>query len=100
MHIVNDILDFSKIEVGKLTLDYQPASLDTLTLRVIQLQARQAHAKGLQFKFWLDPELKDSVLMGDVRLGQVLNNLLSNAIKFTEHGTVGLTTKLVSQNDG
>ncbi|CAH6999781.1 Phosphorelay protein LuxU [Vibrio chagasii] len=100
LHIVNDILDFSKIEAGKLTLDCQPASLDTLTLRVTQLQARQAHAKGLQFKFWLDPELKDSVLMDDIRLGQVLNNLLSNAIKFTEHGTVGLTTKLVSQNDG
>ncbi|MFA0113277.1 ATP-binding protein [Vibrio sp. 10N.261.46.E11] len=99
LHIVNDILDFSKIEAGKLTLDYQPASLDTLTLRVTQLQARQAHAKGLQFKFWLDPELNDSVLMDDIRIGQVLNNLLSNAIKFTEYGTVGLTAKLVALKD-
>ncbi|MEZ9597778.1 MULTISPECIES: ATP-binding protein [Vibrio] len=95
LHIVNDILDFSKIEAGKLTLDYQPASLDTLTLRVTQLQARQAHAKGLQFKFWLDPELNDLVLMDDIRIGQVLNNLLSNAIKFTEYGTVGLAAKLL-----
>ncbi|PKF76545.1 ATPase [Vibrio sp. vnigr-6D03] len=97
LHIVNDILDFSKIEAGKLTLSPQPCVFETLIIRITQLQARHAHAKGLKFGLWLDPELAHTISIDEVRLGQVLNNLLNNAVKFTEHGTVNLSVSLVEE---
>ncbi|WP_104398909.1 ATP-binding protein [Vibrio penaeicida] len=97
LHIVNDILDFSKIEAGKLTLSPQPCVFETLIIRITQLQARHAHAKGLKFGLWLDPELAHTVNIDEVRLGQVLNNLLNNAVKFTEHGTINLSVSLIEE---
>ncbi|CCN33458.1 putative Signal transduction histidine kinase,nitrogen specific with PBPb domain [Vibrio nigripulchritudo SO65] len=99
LHIVNDILDFSKIEAGKLTLSPQPCVFESLIIRITQLQARHAQAKGLKFALWLDPALAYLISIDEVRLGQVLNNLLNNAVKFTEHGTVRLSVSLVEESD-
>jgi signal transduction histidine kinase/CheY-like chemotaxis protein len=95
MSILNDVLDHSKIEAGKLSLQYQPMSLNTMALSVIALFRANAESKGLTLRLDLAPEVDDWVV-GDVqRLKQVLLNLVGNAIKFTERG--GVTLRLSPQ---
>jgi signal transduction histidine kinase/DNA-binding response OmpR family regulator len=90
LNILNDILDFSKIEAGKLVLEAEPFPLRESLGATMKTLALQAHGKGLELAYTIDPDVPD-LLQGDVtRLRQVLVNLLGNAIKFTEQGEVVL----------
>ena len=95
MSILNDVLDHSKIEAGKLSLQYQPMSLNAMALSVIALFRANAESKGLTLRLDLAPEVDDWVIGDAQRLKQVLLNLVGNAIKFTERG--GVTLKLSPQ---
>ena len=86
--LVNDILDISRIEAGKL----QPEMIDFYLPAVIEtaadLNALEAHRKGLELATFL-PAHTPTLIRGDpVRLRQVLVNLISNAVKFTHGGEV------------
>lgn len=88
--IVNDVLDVSKIEAGKLQINAQPFSPNQLLEEMVNLMAKTAHQKKLEFI--LDLGLLPDKLIGDVtRIKQILNNLLSNALKFTSSGYVKLS---------
>ncbi len=90
--IVNDVLDFSKIEAGKLTINNQPFSPNQLLEEMVNLMAKSAHAKRIEFVFQVAP--LPEKLIGDMfRIKQVLNNLLSNALKFTNRGTITLSAR-------
>ncbi len=95
MAILNDVLDHSKIEAGKLSLQYQPMSLNSMALSVIALFRANAESKGLTLRLDLDPEVDEWVIGDAQRLKQVLLNLVGNAIKFTERG--GVTLRLTPQ---
>jgi PAS domain S-box-containing protein len=88
--VINDILDFSKVEAGKLELEQIDMDLRDIVEDVARLLAMQAHAKGLELTFDIDPAVPAS-LMGDPgRVRQVLFNLLGNAVKFTQQGEVAI----------
>jgi two-component system cell cycle sensor histidine kinase PleC len=82
--LINDILDMSKIEAGKMTLRFEPVSLEDLSEDAVRLVRNRAEAAGLSLEASF-PALPD--IEGDYRaIKQVLLNLLSNAIKFTPAG--------------
>ena len=86
--IINDLLDFSKIEARKLTLDPFDFDLCKTVEDVIEVGAKEAHAKGLELANFIKPNVPVH-LHGDAgRLRQILSNLVSNAVKFTEQGEV------------
>ena len=94
LRIINDILDFSKIEAGKLDLETITFDLNKEVRAMMVIQSQNAHEKGLEVIYSLDPAAP-STLRGDpVRLRQVLSNLVSNAIKFTEVGEIVLQISL------
>ncbi|MGQ0633884.1 MAG: response regulator [Planctomycetaceae bacterium] len=88
LSLVNSILDFSKIEAGKLTFEEVPFSLRDTFGCALRSLAVQAHRKGLELIFDIDPQLPDAVVGDPSRLRQVLVNLVGNAIKFTSAGEV------------
>ncbi|RJQ84119.1 MAG: response regulator [Desulfobacteraceae bacterium] len=95
--VINDILDFSKIEAGQLDIESVDFDLRKAVQEIVALPAIQAHAKGLEFVYRIDPEVP-SFLLGDTgRLRQILMNLLNNAIKFTQTGEVALSVFAVEQ---
>ena len=82
--LINDILDMSKIEAGKMSLKFEPISLEEVCEDALRLVRNRAEATGLSLvlNFPHLPEIE-----ADYRaLKQVLLNLLSNAIKFTPRG--------------
>jgi signal transduction histidine kinase/DNA-binding response OmpR family regulator len=88
--IINDILDLSKIEAGKLELEWVTLNLPQIVEEVVELFAEQAHRKGIELAYLLDPALPPVFLGDPMRLRQILTNLLGNAIKFTDDGEVVL----------
>ena len=82
--LINDILDMSKIEAGKMTLRFEPCSLEEIAEDALRLVRNRAESAGLTL-------VMDFVELPDVEadyraVKQVLLNLLSNAIKFTPRG--------------
>jgi two-component system cell cycle sensor histidine kinase PleC len=84
LEVINDILDMSKIEAGRIRLDFEDLSLDTLLNEAMRVVGARAQDKQLQLTARISPELK---LRADRRaLKQIALNLLSNAVKFTPTG--------------
>ena len=84
LEVINDILDMSKIEAGRIRLDFEDLSLDTLLNEAMRVVGARAQDKQLQLTARISPELR---LRADRRaLKQVALNLLSNAVKFTTAG--------------
>jgi two-component system cell cycle sensor histidine kinase PleC len=82
--LINDILDMSKIEAGKMSLRFEPISLEEVAEDAVRLVRTRAESAGLALSVALS-ELPD--VEADYRaVKQVLLNLLSNAIKFTPRG--------------
>lgn len=83
--LVNDILDMSRMEQGKVVLNQQQFNLRECIEECGAAFRLQAEAENK--KFWLEYDIKNSMVVGDpFRIGQIMNNLLSNAFKFTEEG--------------
>ena len=95
LNIVNDILDFSKIEAGHLELVQVDFNLKILLDGLYDIMEVQAHSKGVELAFLIDPAVPLS-LCGDAgRIRQVLTNLMGNAVKFTAQGKISLRVAVV-----
>jgi two-component system sensor histidine kinase RpfC len=99
--LIDDVLDITKIEAGHLNVEIVDFDLYATVNSLATLMRQHAIAKDLKLYAMIDPNI-DYHLRGDPHhLRQVLLNLLSNAVKFTEHGTIDMLVKLVSEtSDG
>ncbi len=98
LRLVNDILDVSRLEAGKLDVEQSPLKVRSLVDDVVAWAMPMSYREGLEFAWFVDPALPET-LMGDaMRISQVITNLLTNAFKFTEEGQVRLTVKKVASS--
>ncbi len=91
LSVVNDILDFSKIDAGRMLLENIRYDLGQIIDQAVDMNARNAYAKRLEFRVVEQPYLPSACIGDPTRITQVLSNLLTNAVKFTEHGVVTLS---------
>lgn len=90
LSLINDILDLSRIEAGKLELEIDPISVESVCAASLRFIHQMAQHKQLKISAQYDPDVK-IIHADERRLKQVLVNLLSNAVKFTPaNGAVGL----------
>lgn len=90
--VVNQVLDLSKIEAGKLQLEPEAFTLDTMLETVTTVLGPKAADKQLAFRVEIEPALRARALYGDSqRIAEVLINFAGNAIKFTDRGEVTLS---------
>lgn len=85
LRLVDDLLDVARIASGKLTLQLEPAALDTVATRAVESVAPLIEQRG--HPLHLDVPARLSVLGDTRRLVQVLTNLLVNASKYSDPGT-------------
>ncbi|WP_286263229.1 ATP-binding protein [Thalassotalea atypica] len=88
LHLIDELLDLSRIEAGKLELNIQTTELDSILDKVLQLNAVNAHRKGLSLSVDIESDVPYRIDTDEMRLVQVLANLLNNAVKFTHDGSI------------
>ena len=86
--IINDILDMSKIESGKLDLEEQAVSLDTLASDVATLFWERSREKEVELTCYVSSDVPAEIIIDPTRINQIITNLVNNALKFTESGSV------------
>jgi two-component system sensor histidine kinase/response regulator len=96
--LINDILDFSKIEAGRLDIEIIDFDLRVTMDEVVDIVYLKAQERGLEFAYFIEPDVP-SLLRGDPgRIRQVLLNLANNAIKFTSRGEVVVRAAIESES--
>ena len=91
LDVINDILDMSKIEAGRLQLEPEEVTLDSLIDDIMRLVGPRAYDGNVTIERNVTPAF--SVFADKRAFKQVLINLLSNAVKFTpEGGRVSIST--------
>lgn len=83
-----DILDLARVESGDMPLHPEPFDPSAALRTAAELFAAAAHAKGLDFRIRLDPELPARLVGDSLRIRQVVSSLIDNAVKFTASGAV------------
>jgi CheY-like chemotaxis protein len=68
----------------------EPFALNAMLAGELAAVSTRAVVKQLELETRVSPEVGDTVVGDEVRVGQIIRNLLSNAVKFTESGTVTL----------
>lgn len=93
--IINDILDMSKIEAGKIEIQNETISLQTIVQEVRTILLQKANEKGLDIKLIIDENIPHYINLDETRIRQILFNLIGNAIKFTHSGYIQIELKVV-----
>ncbi|WP_320173590.1 AAA family ATPase [Maridesulfovibrio sp.] len=86
--LINDILDLSKIEAGQIDLEEIDFNLEELFEEIGSIFALRAQIKGVDFCWYIDPEVPRIITGDPTRLRQIIVNLVGNSLKFTEKGTI------------
>ncbi|WP_372739098.1 ATP-binding protein [Neptunomonas sp.] len=98
LSIIDDILDFSKLQQDAISIENIPFNLVEVIYDVLEMQAPQAHEKGLELIANI-PDTNYLEVEGDpTRLRQVISNIVSNAVKFTDSGYVEVHLETKSMN--
>ncbi len=88
--LINDVLDVAKLGSGQVILNNRPTNVTALFEDIVAQFEGLASSKGLGLSLSVEPNFPHSLLVDDVRLGQVLTNLVGNACKFTAAGKVDI----------
>ncbi|MBQ2910563.1 MAG: response regulator [Bacilli bacterium] len=88
LEIVNGILDISKIEAGKLEIVNSKYNARQTFEGLAKLITPKMQEKGLDFSYYIAPDLPETLFGDHANLKKIVTNLLSNAYKYTEKGSV------------
>ncbi len=84
-NLVNNLLDLSKIEAGKMAMEFENISVDSLCQNAMGVLKNQIDAKGVNVTLDLHPHLPN-VKADTNKIVWVLTNLISNALRYTDSG--------------
>ncbi len=83
--LINELLDISRIDSGKMELNFEPISIDSVVAASIASLERRADEKTIEIINKIPDDLPHLSADKD-RLTQVFTILLDNAMKFTDEG--------------
>jgi len=82
-NLVSNLLDLSKIEAGKMAMEFENISIDSLCQNATDILKTQIDAKGVNFT--LDLHQRLPYVKADAnKIIWVLTNLISNALRYTD----------------
>ena len=91
LSIINGILDLSKIEAGKMEIQDEPYSIESVLNDVSVMISFKAREKKLSFEIKKETDLPEVFYGDETRIRQIIVNILNNAVKYTDKGGVTLT---------
>jgi len=98
--ILNDIIDFSKIQAGKLEIDKTDFSVRKVVENVVDAFNYEVERKNVRLESFIESHVPELVVGDPVRLSEILMNLVNNAMKFTHAGSIEITVRVLSRDNG
>lgn len=99
--LINDLLDLAKLESDHFKLDQAYFNPLATIHNALLMHLDRANQQGLRLSCLLDNRASLSKVLcifGDQRrLTQILVNFLSNAFKFTDHGSIKVKLRVLSE---
>ena len=99
LEIVNGILDISKIETGKLEIINSKYNARETFMELAKLMSTRMKEKGLNFTYYIAPDVPDTLYGDHANVKKVVTNLLSNSYKYTDKGFVRFEVNCVNFKD-
>lgn len=99
LEIVNGILDISKIEAGKLEIINSKYNAHEVFMELAKLISTRMKDKGLDFTYYIAPDVPETLYGDHANLKKIITNLLSNACKYTDQGFVRYEVNCVNMKD-
>ncbi|MCH9670842.1 MAG: response regulator [Gammaproteobacteria bacterium] len=99
LSLINDVLDLSKIEAGGMTLYIEPFDIEPLVNEVATTVSPLVEQNTNRLTLDVDADI-GAMHADQTKLRQTLFNLLSNACKFTQNGTIAVSAKSETTDDG
>lgn len=79
--LISDLLDISKIEAGKIDLNFENITVDSIITKTLHSFSSIAQEKNINLENQSEPDLK---INGDFgKIAWIMTNLISNALRFT-----------------
>jgi signal transduction histidine kinase len=98
LNLINDLVDFSRIIANCFSINKCDVKLTDFIKDTHNLFSIQAYQKKLDYRYYIDPLLPETIFTDPNRLRQVLVNLLNNSLKFTISGLVKLEATLTEKS--
>ena len=99
LEIVNGILDISKIEAGKLEITNSKYDSKKTFESLAKLITPKMREKGLDFTYYIAPDLPETLFGDNANIRKIITNLLSNAYKYTDKGAVRYEVNCINSNN-
>lgn len=99
LEIVNGILDISKIEAGKLEIVNSKYNARNTFESLAKLITPKMNEKGLDFSYYIAPDIPETLFGDHANIKKVITNLLSNAYKYTERGFVRYEVNCINSSE-
>lgn len=96
--LINDMLDVSRIEAGKMELTFTEVDLKEIIRGVLATAIGLVKDKPIEIVSDIPDELPP-IWADNIRVRQILLNLFSNAAKFTFKGKIGITVRLLDDEE-
>ena len=97
---INTLLDYSRLEAGLTPVSADDVDLYQMLHALRHLLGPPAHAKAVQLRLHVEPNVPQFVRMSSRHIRDSLVNLIGNATKFTSEGVVLITVAQVAADDG
>ena len=86
LRLINNLLDQAKIEAGRMDLQLEPASLESIVESALSMMEGYGATRGVHLAAQLGGDVP-AIVVDVAKLRQAILNLLSNAIKFSGRGS-------------
>ena len=96
--LINDMLDVSRIEAGKMELTFTEVDLKEIIRGVLATAVGLVKDKNIDILSDIPEELPP-VWADNIRIRQILLNLFTNAAKFTSEGKIGITVRIINDEE-
>ena len=97
--VVNGILDGSRIEAGNIEIENSSYNSYETFNSVAELIAPKMKNKGIDFKYYIAPDLPKTLYGDSNSIKKIISNLLINACKYTNDGFVKYDVSCVNTGD-
>ena len=97
--VVNGILDGSRIEAGNIEIENSSYNSYETFNSVAELIAPKMKNKGIDFKYYIAPDLPKTLYGDSNSIKKIISNLLINGCKYTNDGFVKYDVSCVNTGD-